>query len=96
MHTGDRKTAVAAPALSIAAISALHRGKKIEAIKILREERKIALKEAKDAVEEYVESRSALRSSLRVAQAQTHRTILLWAVALVGLALLAYHFLVRT
>jgi len=85
----------APPPLSTAAISALHHGNKIEAIKIIREERNIGLKEAKDAVEDYVRSQPALQSSLAAAQNETIRSVLLWLAALVALALIAYYFLTK-
>ena len=52
------------PALSLqeAAIGALSRGDKIEAIKIVREATGLGLKEAKDAVERYVEGDSPFPS----------------------------------
>ena len=43
--------------LPLAAVDALAQGRKIEAIRIVRLERGIGLKEAKDAVEEYVRTR---------------------------------------
>ena len=79
--------------LSTAAISALHHGNKIEAIKIVREERHIGLKEAKDVVDDYVRSHPGVQSSLAVAQAETKRSALLWRAALIVLAVLAYYFL---
>ena len=85
----------APPPLSTAAISALHHGNKIEAIKIIREERNIGLKEAKDAVEDYLRSQPALQSSLAAAQNETIRSVLLWLAALVALALIAYYFLTK-
>ncbi|MCX7141012.1 MAG: ribosomal protein L7/L12 [Proteobacteria bacterium] len=93
MDDSNRKTG-AAPPLSIAAISALHSGNKIDAIKIVREERNIGLKEAKDAVEDYVRSQPALQASFAAAQAQSKRSALQW-LALIGLAILAYYFLGR-
>lgn len=78
--------------LSAAAVSALHQGNKIEAIKITREERNIGLKEAKDAVEEFVQSQPTLQASLTAAQAETKKKALLWFAVLVGLAFLGYHF----
>jgi len=92
MDDANRKTSAASP-LSIAAISALQHGNKVEAIKIVREERKIGLKEAKDAVEEYVRSQPTLQSSFAAAQAETKRSVLGWLAMLIGLALLAYYFL---
>lgn len=79
---------------STAVTAALQRGNKIEAIKILREERKIELKEAKDAVDDYVRSQPNLQVSLASAQSDAKRTALLWLAVLVGLAFLAYYFLI--
>lgn len=79
--------------LPVAAISALHRGNKIEAIKLVREERGIGLKEAKDAVDEYVRTQPSLQSTFAAAQAQSGRTALLWLAILIGCAILLYVFL---
>jgi len=95
MDEANRKTSAVFRPLSTAAISALHLGNKIEAIKIVREERNIGLKEAKDAVEDYVRSQPALQSSLAAAQTEAKRSALLWFAALIGLALLAYYFLTK-
>ncbi|MFN0168835.1 MAG: ribosomal protein L7/L12 [Bryobacteraceae bacterium] len=81
--------------LSAAALSALHQGNKIEAIKIVRQERNLGLKEAKDAVEEYVRSQPSLQSSLARAHAGVRNRLLLWGAALAALAVLAYSFLVK-
>ena len=94
MDDANRKTN-AAPPLSIAAISALHQGNKIEAIKIVREERNIGLKEAKDAVEDYVHSQPTLKSSFAAAQTETKRTALRWLAIFIGLAILAYLFMTK-
>ena len=91
----ENRIAGAAPTLSIAAISALHQGNKIEAIKIVREGRNIGLKEAKDAVEDYVRSHPVLQASFASAQAETKRSALLWLAVLIGLAFLAHQFLVK-
>ena len=94
MDNANRETG-AAPPLSIAAIAALHQGNKIEAIKIVREEQDIGLKEAKDAVEDYIRSQPTLQSSFAAAQSETKRTALRWLVMLIGLAILAYYFLAK-
>ena len=78
-----------------AAISALLQGNKLEAIKIVRQERNIGLKEAKAAVENYVRSRPAAQSSLTGEQPQTKWSTTAWLVVVIGLALLAYHFLLK-
>lgn len=94
MDDANRKTS-ASPPLSVAAMSALHQGNKIEAIKIIREERNIGLKEAKDAVEDYIHSQPTLQSFVAAAQTETKRTALHWLVMLIGLAILAYYFLAK-
>jgi len=94
MNDANRKTGTA-PGLSIAAISALHRGNKIEAIKIVREERSIGLKEAKDAVEDYVRSQPAIQSSLDAAQTETKRSALLWLAVLILFAFFSYFFFAK-
>ena len=52
------------------AIQALRRGNKIEAIKLVRLARNIGLKEAKDAVEDYLRAQPALLQQLNASQAQ--------------------------
>ena len=94
MDTKDAKT-IAAPTLSTAAVAALHQGNKIDAIKIIREERKIGLKEAKDSVEDYVRDHPALQSSLALAQARAKRSVLLWIAVLIAVAVVLYPFLVK-
>ena len=91
----DTTTLKESPALqlSTAAISALHHGNKIEAIKIVREERHIGLKEAKDVVDDYVRSHPGVQSSLAAAQIETKRRALLWLVGPIVLAILGYYFL---
>jgi ribosomal protein L7/L12 len=81
------------PSLPAAVVSALQRGNKIEAIKIVRQGRNIGLKEAKDAVDEYLRSQPALQSARNVAQAGANRNALLWLAALIGLAMIGYYFL---
>ena len=89
------RIASTAPMLSVAAISALQQGNKVEAIKIVRAERNLGLKEAKDAVEDYIRSQPALQASFASAQAETKRSALLWLAVLIGLAFLVYQFLVK-
>ena len=94
MDDANRKTSPV-PSLSTAAIAALHHGSKIGAIKIVRKEQNIGLKEAKDAVEDYLRNQPALQSSLAAAQAEAARSGLLWLVMLIGLALLSYYLLAK-
>ena len=76
-----------------AAIAALHHGNKIEAIKLVRAERGIGLKEAKDVVEEYLRTQPFLQQTFTAVQAQTKRSLLLWLAVLIGGAILLYVFL---
>ncbi|HVZ46245.1 MAG TPA: ribosomal protein L7/L12 [Ramlibacter sp.] len=78
------------PTLSPAAVAALQQGNKIEAIKILREERNIGLKEAKDAVDDYVRSQPALQAAM--AEARPGLPSVFWIVVVAALAALAWRF----
>ncbi len=84
-----------AAVLSAAAISALQTGNKIEAIKIVRVERNIGLKEAKDAVEEYVQTQPVLKSAFVATQARMKQAALRWLAIFIGLAILAVYYLAR-
>ena len=77
------------------AISALQRGNKIEAIKLVRTERGMGLKEAKDLVEEYLRTQPSLQETFAVTQTQAKRSALLWLIALIGGAILLYVFLTK-
>lgn len=79
--------------LSPAALAALHQGNKIEAIKIVRQERNLGLKEAKDAVDEYVRSQPSLEATLSRAQVKARNHLLLWGAALAAIVALACVFL---
>ncbi|HTS52488.1 MAG TPA: ribosomal protein L7/L12 [Burkholderiales bacterium] len=83
------------PALSAAALSALQRGNKIEAIKLVRQERGIGLKEAKDRVEAYLQAHPSLQTGLAAAQAQSYRRALWWLAAFIAGAVLVYVLLHR-
>ncbi len=77
------------PPLPVAAIAELRKGNKIEAIRIVRRERGIELKLAKDAVEEYLRRQPALQASLAAKQAAARGSALRWLV-IVAAAILAY------
>ena len=81
--------------LSAEAIAALHRGSKIDAIRITREERQAGLKEAKDEVDAYVRAHPEVQSVLASAQSHGGRTLLAWLAVLVAVAWLAWRFLGR-
>ena len=82
--------------LPAAAVAALQRGNKIEAIKLVREERGLGLKEAKDLVDQYVQSQPALQNQIAAAQAEKRRGCLTWLSVLALLALLGYYLLTKT
>lgn len=75
--------------LPVAAIAALHKGNKIEAIKIVRIERGIELKQAKDTIEAYLRSQPALQASFAVKQAAARGRVLRWLVFII-LTVVAY------
>ena len=76
-----------------AAVAALSSGNKIEAIKIVREEWGIGLKDAKDAVEAYVQTQPALAATMQEATASSKRGCITWLVVLALLGAAAYYFL---
>ncbi|NOS78468.1 MAG: 50S ribosomal protein L7/L12 [Nitrospira sp.] len=79
--------------LSNAAVEMLWRGNVIEAIKVVRAERNLGLKEAKDLVDAYIRSQPSLRQKMEQAQAEMWQKLkrgLL--VALIFAAVAAYVF----
>lgn len=74
--------------LPTGAVLALDEGRLIEAIRLYRDAHGVTLKEAKAAVEEYLELHPPLRAQLRAQAARQRRRILTWLAALgAGLAL---------
>jgi hypothetical protein len=88
-HLDSNKISI--PPLPVAAISALRRGNKIEAIKILREVQNIGLAEAKDAIENYIQSQPSLKSSLRDSQAEATWYALFALLVVLGLGVAIYY-----
>ncbi len=80
-------------ALPSEAISALQRGNKIEAIKIVREASKLDLKDAKDRVDDYVKNDPVLQQKFASAQAETTSSLVRWLI-IIAVAILAYFFFV--
>ena len=76
------------------AVEALWKGNVIEAIKIVRLERDIELKEAKDQVDAYVKSQPALQHKLQAAQAQATQTLVRWLIGLFMLAAAAAYMFI--
>ena len=87
--TNERAPSAELPA---AAVEALRQGNKIEAIKLVRVEHDIGLKESKDAVEAYLRAQPALLQQLNVSQTQGREGFLRWLV-IVALLLAAGAYL---
>jgi ribosomal protein L7/L12 len=73
------------------AISALQRGNKIEAIKLVREAQKLDLKDAKDRVDDYVKNDPVLQQKFASAQAETTSSLVRWLI-LIAVGILGYFF----
>jgi ribosomal protein L7/L12 len=79
--------------LSNAAVEMLWRGDVIAAIKVVRAERNLGLKEAKDLVDAYIRSQPSLRQKLEQAQAEMWQKLKRGLiVALIFAAVLVYFF----
>ena len=78
-----------------AAIVALEQGNTIEAIKIVRLERSLGLKESKDLVDAYLKSRPDLQRRLQAVQAETIRGFVRWLVIFLALAAAAAYFVMQ-
>ncbi len=83
------------PALSQTAVAALEQGNTIEAIKIVRLERGLGLKESKDLVDAYLKSRPDLQRRLEAAQAEARQGFVRWLVIFLALAAVAVYFLMQ-
>jgi ribosomal protein L7/L12 len=81
--------------LSTAALVALQRGNKIEAIKLLRHEQGLGLKDAKDLLEAHLAADPALASAFASAQAQASSRFLRWVVLIGAAAIAIYFFALR-
>ena len=75
-----------------AAEAALLKGNKIEAIKIVRKERGVDLKEAKDIVEQHVATHPGLQMQMETAQAASRQGFLPWLMAVIIIGTLVYYF----
>jgi len=73
------------------AVRALMKGQKIEAIKIVREERGIELTKAKEVVEEYIRSDPIIQAELK--NVRRYRNRFGWILVLMVLGILARYFL---
>jgi ribosomal protein L7/L12 len=74
------------------AVSALQRGSKIEAIKLLREAQGIGLKESKETIERHLASHPELQRRMDAANADARRGLLRWVVIGAIIAGLLWYF----
>lgn len=75
------------------AVEALRRGNKIEAIKIVRLEGKLDLKDAKDLVDDFVRRDPVLHRSMQQAQSEAQRGLMGWLAVLFAIGVAAYYLL---
>lgn len=78
-----------------AAVAALEQGNTIEAIKIVRLDRNLGLKESKDLVDAYLKSRPDLQRQLEAAQAEARQGFVRWLVIFLALAAMTAYFLTQ-
>lgn len=79
------------PKLPLEAVAALHRGSKIEAIKVVRTQLGVDLKEAKQLVEEFLRTEPLLQASFAEMRSRSGPGTLWWLAAIIGVvAVLAY------
>jgi hypothetical protein len=84
-----------APALPPAAVAALEQGNMIEAIKSVRLEKGLGLKESKDLVEAHLKSRPDLQRRLEAAQADARQGFVRWLMIFLALAAVLGYFLMQ-
>lgn len=78
------------PTLPPKAIAELQQGRKIEAIRIVREAHGIGLKEAKEAVEAYIQTQPALQLALEAKNKEAKTTLLRWLFVIALIIAVAY------
>lgn len=77
------------------AIAALGRGNVLEAIKAVRLNRPIGLKEAKDQVDAYVRSRPALKQTMEEFHAQSRQGVLRFLIFLAAVGACIAYFVMQ-
>ncbi|MGE0469046.1 MAG: ribosomal protein L7/L12 [Nitrospira sp.] len=74
------------PDLPKSAVQALRHGNLIEAIKVVRQERNLGLKEAKGVVEAYLASQPAIKKKMDQVLATAQQRFIRWLVGILVLA----------
>ena len=77
------------------AVAALEQGNTIEAIKIVRLERGLDLKDSKDLVDAYLKGRPDLQRRLEAAQAEARQGFVRWLTIFFALAALLAYFVMQ-
>ena len=78
------------PTIPSQAIAELHQGKKIEAIRIVREAQGLGLKEAKEAVEAYVKGQPALQLAMDNKNREAKGALVRWLLVVAAIIAVAY------
>jgi ribosomal protein L7/L12 len=78
------------PTIPTHAIAELHQGKKIEAIRIVRQAQGLGLKEAKDVVEAYIQSQPALKVAIEAKNKEAKQTLIRWLLVVAAIIAAAY------
>ena len=82
-------------ALPQEAVSALWRGNVIEAIKFVRVQHNIGLKEAKNQVDAYLRSQPSLKNKMNAAQAEAREGFMRWLVVFLLIGAAAGYWLMQ-
>jgi hypothetical protein len=83
-------TPAPSPDLPPAAVAALREGRKIEAIKIVRNANGLQLKDAKEAVDAYLEAQPALQAEYQARQKEAQGTFEKWLLIVAVMIAVAY------
>jgi len=78
-----------------AAVQALRHGNLIEAIKVVRQERNVGLKEAKEAVEAYLALERALKKKMDKVLATAQQRFIRWLIGLLLVAAVIVYLVMR-
>ena len=81
------------PSIPETAVAALERGSMIEAIKIVRTERGLGLKESKDAVDGYLRNNPEMRQRLSERSSEAIRKLGMWVALIAGIGMIAWFML---
>lgn len=81
--------------IPVAAIAAIEKGNKIEAIRIIREETGLGLKESKELVENYIRTNPAIQSRFQARQRESLQNIRWLIISILVIGLTYYYLFVK-